>query len=179
MLRQEIPGYCTLCRSRCGTMNVVENGRLVAVKNNPDHPTGKATCLKGRAAPEIAHSARRLTTPLKRTAPRGAKDPGFVPISWEEALDTVAGRLSAIKAESGAESVAFSVTLPSSSTVSDNYDWIWRFIRTFGSPNAIFSTELCNWHKDYAHAFTFGCPTPTADYRNADVVILWALLQKS
>lgn len=173
MLRQEIPGYCTLCRSRCGTMNVVENGRLVAVKNNPDHPTGKATCLKGRAAPEIAHSARRLTTPLKRTAPRGAKDPGFVPISWEEALDTVAGRLSAIKAESGAESVAFSVTSPSSSTVSDNYDWIWRFIRTFGSPNAIFSTELCNWHKDYAHAFTFGCPTPTADYRNADVVILW------
>ncbi|MFF6511245.1 hypothetical protein ACET47_08720 [Pseudomonas aeruginosa] len=56
-------------------MNVVENGRLVAVKNNPDHPTGKATCLKGRAAPEIAHSARRLTTPLKRTAPAGRKTP--------------------------------------------------------------------------------------------------------
>ncbi|MEP3145433.1 hypothetical protein [Qipengyuania citrea] len=86
MLRQEIPGYCTLCRSRCGTMNVVENGRLVAVKNNPDHPTGKATCLKGRAAPEIAHSARRLTTPLKRTAPRGAKDPGFVPRGGERCL---------------------------------------------------------------------------------------------
>ncbi|GGF57247.1 molybdopterin oxidoreductase [Azorhizobium oxalatiphilum] len=169
----EKQGYCTLCRSRCGTLNVVENGRLVAVRPDPSHPTGKALCPKGRAAPEIAHSARRLKTPLRRTAPKGAADPGFVPISWDEALDEIAGRLSTFARESGPESVAFAVTSGSSSPMSDCVDWIQRFIRGFGSPNTCYSTEICNWHKDVAHAFTFGCGIPTADYRNADLILLW------
>ena len=166
-------GFCTLCRSRCGTINVVENDRLVAVKPNPAHPTGKALCPKGRAAPEIAHSARRLKTPLKRTAPKGAGDPGFVPISWDEAFTEIAARLNQYRAESGPESVAFAVTSGSSSSMSDSLDWVQRFIRGFGSPNNCFSTEVCNWHKDHAHAFTFGCGLPTADYRNADLILLW------
>lgn len=173
MSRTEIAGFCTLCRSRCGTINTIEDGKLVQVRNDPSHPTGKATCLKGRAAPEIAHSARRLATPLRRTAPKGAEDPRFVPISWDEALDTISARLQQIRADTGPESVAFSLTSPSSSSISDAHEWVWRFIRSFGSPNAIFSTELCNWHKDYAHAFTFGCAMPTADYRNTDLVLLW------
>ncbi len=165
--------FCTLCRSRCGTINVVADGRLVAVKPNPAHPTGKAICPKGRAAPEIAHSARRLTTPLRRTAPKGAPDPGFVPISWDEALGEIAERLGRYRRESGPESVAFAVTSGSSSSTSDSLDWIQRFIRGFGSPNNCFSTEICNWHKDHAHAFTFGCGLPTADYRNSDLIMLW------
>ncbi len=168
-----VAGYCTLCRSRCGTLNVVENGRLVAVKPDPSHPTGQAICPKGRAAPEIVHSARRLRTPLRRTAPKGAADPGFVPISWDEALDEIAATLSRIAGESGPEAVAFAVTSGSSSPMSDSLDWVQRFIRGFGSPNTVFSTEICNWHKDHAHAFTFGCGLPTADYRNADLILLW------
>ncbi|MBR1142566.1 molybdopterin-dependent oxidoreductase [Bradyrhizobium sp. AUGA SZCCT0431] len=173
MSTQEKPGFCTLCRSRCGTINVVENDRLVAVRPNPAHPTGKALCPKGRAAPEIAHSARRLKTPLRRTAPKGAADPGFVPISWDEALTEIAERLGRYREESGPESVAFAVTSGSSSSTSDSLDWIQRFIRGFGSPNNCFSTEICNWHKDHAHAFTFGCGLPTADYRNSELILLW------
>jgi anaerobic selenocysteine-containing dehydrogenase/ferredoxin-NADP reductase len=173
MAIEEKVGFCTLCRSRCGTINLVENGRLIAVKPNPAHPTGKALCPKGRAAPEIAHSANRLTTPLRRTTPRGAEKPGFVPISWDEALDEIADHLNRYRAETGPESVAFAVTSGSSSSTSDSLDWIQRFIRGFGSPNTCFSTEICNWHKDFAHAFTFGCGLPTADYRNSDLILLW------
>ncbi|MFD2236615.1 molybdopterin-dependent oxidoreductase [Aureimonas populi] len=173
MARVEKPGFCTLCRSRCGTINVVEDGRLVAVRPNPAHPTGKAMCAKGRAAPEIAHSARRLTTPLRRTVPKGAPDPGFVPISWEEALGEIAGKLGRYREESGPESVAFAITSGSSSSISDSLDWIQRFVRGFGSPNTVFSTEICNWHKDNAHAFTFGCGLPVADYRHSDLILLW------
>ena len=68
--REEKPGFCTLCRSRCGSLNIIENGRLVAVKPLPSHPTGKALCPKGRAAPEIVHNARRLMKPLRRTQPK-------------------------------------------------------------------------------------------------------------
>ncbi len=169
----EKPGFCTLCRSRCGTISVVENDRLVSVRPNPAHPTGRALCPKGRAAPEIAHSARRLTTPLRRTAPRGAGDPGFVPVSWDEALAEIADRLGRYKAETGPESVAFAVTSGASSSISDSVEWIQRLIRGFGSPNTVYSTEICNWHKDYAHAFTFGGALPMPDYRNADLILLW------
>src|SRR5438045_2915547 len=89
-VRVEIPGFCTFCRSRCGSLNIVENGRLVAVEPLPSHPTGKALCPKGRAAPEIVHNARRLQTPLIRTNPKTDSDPGWRPISWDEALDRIA-----------------------------------------------------------------------------------------
>ncbi|PVZ19720.1 MULTISPECIES: molybdopterin-dependent oxidoreductase [unclassified Pseudomonas] len=167
------PGYCTLCRSRCGTLNRVENGRLISVQPDPSHPTGKAMCLKGKAAPELVYSADRILQPMRRTQPKSHPDPGWQVISWEEALDEVAQRLGAAKAQSGAESVGFAVTTPSGTPLSDSIDWIERFIRLFGSPNTCYATEICNWHKDHAHAFTFGCGMAAADYRNADVILLW------
>lgn len=171
--RQHKAGYCTLCRSRCGTLNTVENDQLIEVRPNPDHPTGNAMCLKGKAAPELVHSADRLLAPMRRTNPKTHPDPGWEVISWEQALNEVAQQLNSARAEHGAESVAFAVTTPSGTPVSDSIDWIERFIRLFGSPNTCYATEICNWHKDHAHAFTFGCGMPTADYRRADLILLW------
>ena len=167
------PGFCTLCRSRCGTLNTVENDRLIAVQPNPQHPTGAAMCLKGKAAPELVDSAERLLYPMRRTQPKGAADPGWVRMDWDEALDEIAARMVDIKARRGAESFAFSVTTPSGTPLSDSIDWIERFIRRYGSPNTCYATEICNWHKDVAHVFTFGCGIPVADYRNAGLIVLW------
>ncbi len=166
-------GYCTLCRSRCGTLNRVEGGKLVAVTNNPAHPTGAATCAKGRAAPEIVGSPRRLTTPLRRTNPRDAADPGWEPIGWDKAMDLVAGRLGAIRAEHRAEAVAFAVTTPSGTPMVDSFEWVERFVRCFGSPNLIYAVEICGWHKDFAHALTTGRGIGAADYDHADTIVLW------
>ncbi|WP_208601331.1 molybdopterin-dependent oxidoreductase [Phytopseudomonas flavescens] len=166
-------GYCTLCRSRCGTLNTVENDRLIAVQPNPEHPTGAAMCLKGKAAPELVDSADRLLYPMRRSRPKGDADPGWERISWDEALDEIASRMGDIKARRGAEAFAFSVTTPSGTPLSDSIDWIERLIRRYGSPNTCYATEICNWHKDVAHAFTFGCGIPVADYRNAGLILLW------
>ncbi|WPB55199.1 molybdopterin-dependent oxidoreductase [Xylophilus sp. GOD-11R] len=166
-------GYCTLCRSRCGTVNEVRDDMLVAVRPDPSHPTGAAMCMKGRAAPELVHSPHRVLTPLRRTAPKGAADPGWVPIGWEEALAETAARLAEVRDESGAEAVVFAVTTPSGTPLSDSIDWIERFVRSFGSPNLCYATEICNWHKDFAHAFTFGSGMPVADYRHAELILLW------
>ncbi|MBC9712949.1 molybdopterin-dependent oxidoreductase [Streptomyces sp. TRM66268-LWL] len=166
-------GFCTLCKSRCGAIFTVENGRLTGVRPDPEHPTGAAMCPKGRAAPEIAHSTRRLTTPLRRTRPKSDPDPGWEPVTWDEALDDIAARLTAYAAETGPESVAFGVATPSGTMVSDATEWIERFVRGFGSPNTVYSAELCNWHKDVAHTFTFGTPIPPPDYAHADLALLW------
>ena len=166
-------GYCTLCRSRCGAVYTVDSGRMTRVDPDTAHPTGTALCPKGRAAPEIAHSTRRLTTPLRRTRPKGSEDPGWEEIGWEEAMATVAERLDAIRAESGPEAIGFAVTSPSGTPMSDSIEWVERFIRRLGASNTCYSTEICNWHKDFAHAFTFGSAQPTADYRATDLAVLW------
>ncbi|MFJ1864784.1 molybdopterin-dependent oxidoreductase [Streptomyces sp. NPDC088097] len=170
---EEKRGFCTLCKSRCGAIYTVEDGRLTGVRPDPDHPTGAALCPKGRSAPEIAHSTRRLTTPLRRTNPKSDPDPGWTPITWDEAMTEIADRIGAIAAESGPEAVAFGVATPSGTMVSDATEWIERFVRRFGSPNTVYSAEICNWHKDFAHAFTFGSPIPPPDYANADLALLW------
>lgn len=166
-------GYCTLCRSRCGSLNVIEDGRLVAVRPNPDHPTGSALCAKGRAAPEMVGSPRRLTVPLRRTRPRHDPDPGFVPITWDEALGEIAARLGEIRTRRGAEAVAFAVTTPSGTPMVDSFEWVERFIRVFGSPNLIYAVEVCGWHKDYAQALTFGRGIGIPDYDRAEAIVLW------
>src|SRR5713226_5760072 len=99
---ERIQGYCALCISRCGSIAVIENERFVALEPDPSHPTGKALCAKGRAAPELVY-------PLKRTRPKGDPDPGWERISWDEALDLTAANLRRIATEHGSESVVFSV----------------------------------------------------------------------
>lgn len=168
-----IPGFCPLCRSRCGTLNTVRNGKLVSVEPDPSHPTGNAICRKGRAAPELLYNPHRLKTPLRRTAPKTAADPKWKPITWDEALEEIADRLRTIARDEGAERVAFASTTPAGTPVMDSIEWIERFIRLYGSPNICYATENCKWHQDFAHKFTFGSGIPTPDYANSNLIILW------
>lgn len=167
------PGFCTLCRSRCGQVTVVEDGRLLAVEPDPAHPTGAALCIKGRAAPELVASGNRLLYPLRRTAPKGASDPGWQRITWDEALDETARHLRAIATAQGAQAVAFAMASPSATPISDGLIWIDRLINRFGSPNICNATELCNWHKDHAHRYTIGRGIGSPDWARTDCMVLW------
>ena len=170
---RRIPGWCALCRSRCGCISVVRDGRLVAVEPNPEHPTGRALCAKGQAAPELVYSPDRLLHPLKRTRPKGDPDPGWVPVGWDEALDIAASRLRRIADEDGPEAVAFAITTPSGTSISDSLEWVQRLMRAFGTPNNVYGTEICNWHKDHATEYTFGTGIGTPDLDHAGCVLLW------
>ena len=173
---QRIPGYCALCVSRCGSIAVVEDGRFVALEPDPSHPTGKALCAKGRAAPELVYHPDRLLYPLKRTRPKGDPDPGWQRISWDEALDLAAARLSTIAAEHGPESVVFSVVSPSTSASDDSLAWIQRLTNAFGSPNLSVSMELCGWGRYLAPLYTFGASVPglyMPDLEKAGCILFW------
>jgi anaerobic selenocysteine-containing dehydrogenase len=170
---RRIHGYCALCRSRCGAVAIVEGDRLLRVEPDPGHPTGAALCVKGRAGPEILANPNRLLHPLKRTNPKTAADPGWQRISWDEALDTTVSKLRTLAARHGPESVAFAVSSPSATPISDGLVWIERLINRFGSPNLCNGTELCNWHKDHAHRYTFGRGIATPDFARAECIVLW------
>jgi anaerobic selenocysteine-containing dehydrogenase len=171
-----IPGYCALCVSRCGSVAVVENGRFVALEPDLSHPTGKALCAKGRAAPELVYHADRLLYPLKRTRPKGDPDPGWQRISWDEALDLTTANLRRIAAEHGPQSVVFSVVSPSTSASEDALVWIERLMNAFGSPNLCDAMELCGWGRYGATRYTFGASVPgdyLPDLENAGCILFW------
>lgn len=172
MAESRIPAFCTQCRSRCGCDAVVEDGRLLRIEPRPGHPTGEKLCPKGRAAPELVYHRERLTTPLRRVSPKGGPAE-WRPIGWDQALDEIAGHMARIREAHGAEQVAFSVTTPSGTHISDGIAWIERFIRAFGSPNTIYSTEICNWHKDFASRLTYGSDIGTPDFARAGTILLW------
>jgi anaerobic selenocysteine-containing dehydrogenase len=173
---RRIPGYCALCVSRCGSIAVIENGRFVALEPDPSHPTGKALCAKGRAAPELVYHPDRLHYPLKRTRPKGDPDPGWQRISWDEALELTATSLRTIAETHGPESVVFSAVSPSTSASDDSVVWIQRLMNAFGSPNLCFSMELCGWGRYQATQYTFGAAVPGAylpDLEHAGCILFW------
>ncbi|MHA1559427.1 MAG: hypothetical protein ACTSWI_01995 [Alphaproteobacteria bacterium] len=93
---ERISTYCALCISRCGCVATVDDGKLVKVERDVDHPTGGAICIKAKTAPEFVHHPRRLRSPMVRTNPKGSADPGFRSTSWGEALELASTKLRAI-----------------------------------------------------------------------------------
>jgi anaerobic selenocysteine-containing dehydrogenase len=81
-----------------------EDGRLAEVTGNPAHPfTQGVICGKVRAYAERVHSSLRVREPMKRVGPKG--DGALVPVSWDEAIDTIVTRWRRIIAESGAPAI--------------------------------------------------------------------------
>ncbi|HEU0124201.1 MAG TPA: molybdopterin-dependent oxidoreductase [Bryobacteraceae bacterium] len=96
---------CALdCPDACGLLVQVEDGRGVRLRGNPDHPVTRGfLCAKVTKYLDREYSPDRLLYPMKRTGPKGSGS--FARISWEEALDTIAGRLQTAAREFGPESV--------------------------------------------------------------------------
>jgi anaerobic selenocysteine-containing dehydrogenase len=165
-------GYCALCISRCGCVGTLEDGILTRVDADPEHPTGQALCVKAKAAAEAVYAPDRVLHPLRRTRPKGEADPGWERISWDTALDLVAGKMRAAITQAP-RLLAFGVATPSGTAVADSFAWIHRLAHACHSPNLVFATENCNWHKDFAPAYTFGAGIGMPDYEHTGCILLW------
>jgi len=85
------------CPDTCALLVTVRDGRAIAVRGDPDHPTthGKL-CAKVARYTERTYHRDRLLQPLKRVGPKGSGQ--FAPVSWDEALADIAARLKSIAA---------------------------------------------------------------------------------
>ena len=102
---RRVPTYCYQCVAGPDLLTVrVEDG--VAVGIEPDlraegeHPGCGRACVKAYGLVEKTYNPHRVLTPMRRTNPNKGRgeEPGFVPVSWDEALDAIASRLRAIAA---------------------------------------------------------------------------------
>lgn len=92
---------CTYCGVGCNLEVKVKQGRVAAISAIETAEVNQGhTCLKGRYAFEYVHHPDRLTSPMIR------RDGELVEASWDEALDTIAERLNAIKDKHGPDAIA-------------------------------------------------------------------------
>lgn len=88
------------CPDMCSLIAHVDNGRVVRVEGDPDHPyTAGFACGKVNRDADLVNSPERVATPLRRTGPKGSGQ--FKPVAWDEALDEIAANWKAIIRESG------------------------------------------------------------------------------
>src|SRR3954449_10182393 len=102
----EVFGACPLdCPDGCSwVVTVDDDGRAVNLKGNREHPfTAGALCAKVNGYLEHTRAPDRLLYPLKRV---GAKGEGrFEQITWDEALQTIATEVHAVRDEFGGEAI--------------------------------------------------------------------------
>jgi len=92
------------CPDTCGLLVRVDDGRITAVKGDPDHPITRGfICRKAGYFPQHVHNEERILTPLRRTGPKGSG--AFAPVTWDEALDEIAGRISTVTADYGPQAI--------------------------------------------------------------------------
>ncbi|MBX3072099.1 MAG: molybdopterin oxidoreductase family protein [Thermomicrobiales bacterium] len=92
------------CPDTCATLSEVHNGRVVRFVADPDHPITQGwLCAKVRPYLERVYADDRLMYPLRRKGPKGSDR--WERITWDEAIDEIAGRWKAIIAEDGAQAI--------------------------------------------------------------------------
>ncbi len=86
-----VPTTCFNCEAGCGLLAAidVDAKEIVRIEGNPLHPGSRGrNCAKGPATLNQVNDPERILQPMARKGPRG--EGGFEPISWDEALDTIA-----------------------------------------------------------------------------------------
>ncbi len=162
---------CQSCHSECGVLVHVENGRVARVQGDPDHPNNRGfVCVKGKAEPERLYHPDRLLHPLRRDGERG--EGKWSRVSWDEALDDIACRLTAVRDNYGVEAIcSMRGTGPRAGGVSNLVPYV------LGSPNAIsVDLHICYAPSLVAENVTIGTSIMMErgpDYENSRCILVF------
>ncbi len=143
-----IHSACEMCLGGCGILVHRVDGVVVKVEGDPNCPNSQGRiCAKGNAAIMGLYDSNRLKTPMKRTnKEKGIRvDPGWVPISWDEAMQTIVERLDKVRKEDPRKLVMADFD-------HDHMPLIGYFGAAFGTPNYRWRIYFCG---DYLHSSMF------------------------
>jgi anaerobic selenocysteine-containing dehydrogenase len=154
------------CPDTCGIVATVENGRVLRLQGDPEHPVTRGfLCYRTSHFLDTQYSPQRLQTPLLR------RGDSFVPISWEEALDLAASRLTQIRAESGPASIFHYRSGGSLGLLTMLTDY---FFSLFG-PVTVKRGDICSGAGDAAQISDFGDEESSDffDLLQAKNILIW------
>lgn len=160
-----------MCHGVCQVLVHLEGDRVVKITGDPESPVSRGyLCPKGAASAELLYHPDRLLHPLRRAGKRGENR--WRRISWEEALEEIAERFAAIKAESGSEYVAVG-----QGTGRPLIEFTVRFANAFGTPNFVSVPHVCYVPRVAASKITMGQLPVTDVYgfggRDPECMVIW------
>jgi thiosulfate reductase/polysulfide reductase chain A len=142
--------YCDMCPWRCGIVVRSVDGVVQKIDGNPLDPKSRGMlCARGQGGVSFLNDPDRLRAPMMRLGARG--EGRFEEVTWEQALDYIAGKLNEIEERSGPESLAiFGHT-------SGEFWFTDLFAQAWGTPNAAKpSSSLCLSPREEAAQLTLG-----------------------
>jgi anaerobic selenocysteine-containing dehydrogenase len=159
-----IASTCQGCTAWCPVVVRVVDGRAVHLAgNHASRATHGQMCPRPNIALQQLYDPDRIKVPMRRTNPRKGRDedPGFVPVSWDEAMGLIADKMMELRENE--ETHKFAVFRGRYSYLRDI---IYSAVpKVFGSPNGISHSAICAEAEKFGAYFTEGF----WDYRDYDL----------
>ncbi len=162
-----VPTTCFNCESACGLLAYVDRDTLQVRKfeGNPEHPGSRGrNCAKGPATVTQITDPDRILFPLKRAGKRG--EGRWVQVSWDDALDDIAGRIRTAIQEDRHNEVMYHVGRPGEDGFTE------RILAAWGIDGHNSHTNVCSSNGRAGYQFWMGYDRPSPDFANADVIVL-------
>ena len=162
---RKVRTVCRSCHGGCGVIAQVKNGKVFKIEGDPDSPISHGTlCSKGLAITQIAYHPDRVLHPMKKGGS------GWERITWDEALDTIAGKFKKVIDEYGPEALFIG-----QGTGRDYESHFSRFGNLLGTPNVLTAGHMCYLSRIGASLITCG-RFPVCDYAGEPkCIVLWAV----
>lgn len=162
-----VKSACPLnCWDSCGFNVTIDNGKVVKVEGDPDHPITKGKiCGRGRMLETRTNSPQRLLHPMKKV------NGHFEQITWEQALSEIAEKLSVIREKYGTTAVLHSHDYANNGILK-NLDQ--RFFNCYGGVTELYGS-LCWGAGIEAQKWDFGnaWSHEPDDVYNSKNIIIW------
>jgi anaerobic selenocysteine-containing dehydrogenase len=173
MSLEERASVCTFdCPDTCSLSVGIDDGHIVSVRGSNAVPyTAGVICNKvARYTDDFVHGPQRLLHPLRRSGPKGSGQ--FARISWEEALDEIFERVSAVIGQWGPQAVMpLNYAGPHGFLAGDSMSL--RFFHRLGATQ-LYRRALCGGVRSEAWTGTYGavpgCPPEFAEHAKLNVV---------
>ena len=162
-----VPTTCFNCESACGLIAYVdrETFQVRKFEGNPEHPGSRGrNCAKGPATLNQVTDPDRVLYPLKRVAGRG--EGRWQRVSWDEALDDIAGRIRRAITEGRQNEVMYHVGRPGEDGFTE------RVLAAWGVDGHNSHTNICSSGGRAGYQYWMGLDRPSPDHANADLILL-------
>jgi assimilatory nitrate reductase catalytic subunit len=161
---------CPYCGVGCGLLAKPDGRGGAIIVGDPEHPANFGRlCSKGSALGETLGLGERLLHPMLRQ-----EDGTLTRVTWDAALDRVAGGFSRAIARYGPDAVAFYL---SGQLLTEDYYVANKLMKGFiGSANVDTNSRLCMASSVAGHRRAFGSDTVPGVYEDLDIADLIILV---
>jgi anaerobic selenocysteine-containing dehydrogenase len=166
---QEKATYCRICEPLCGIVATVEDGRLVQLRPDAEHPLSQGfACPKGIAFEQVHNDPDRVLHPLRRR-PNG----GFERVGWDEAMADVVARLRAIHDAHGPAAIGWYFGNPGAFSAAHTI-WLGAFMTLLGSPHLFTAGSQDVNSRFVASHLLYGAPlaVPIPDLARTELLVV-------